>query len=427
MTKLRAWTFAALVVTLISVTSPSWGAAPSYKVLYEFQGPPDGYSPSASLILDASGNLYGTTQLGGTGVGAGTVFELTPTANGWTETVLYSFQAGTDGGVPNSTLVMDQAGNLYGTTEFGGSGSSGGCVLDDGCGIVFELTPPATQGGPWTESILYVFQGSTDGSFPNGVILDQFGNLYGTTVNAGDPSCGGGSGCGTAFELSPLAGGWTETTLYAFQETPDANQPESGLTIDASGNLYGATYWGGSGNGRGTIYELSPSNGSWSEKILYSFNGDQMNPGSTLVFDSAGDLVGTAEGGNHNGCCGEVFALKPEQNGNWTELVAFRFSQSNGGLGGANSATPAFDPHGNLYGTSGTSGKYKSGAVYQLRLTKNGIADTYYSFCAQTGCPDGDYPNGGVTLDSAGNVYGTTFQGGIGPQGGYGVVYEITP
>src|SRR5580704_10649516 len=221
MTKLRAWTFAALVVTLISVTSPSWGAAPSYKVLYEFQGPPDGYSPSASLILDASGNLFGTTQDGGTGVGGGTVFELTPTVNGWTEALLYTFQAGTDGVVPNSTLAMDQAGNLYGTTEFGGSGSSGGCVLDDGCGIVFELTPPATQGGPWTESILYVFQGSTDGAFPNGVILDQFGNLYGTTYNGGELSCADGSGCGTVFELSRVGDTWIETTLYVFQESPD--------------------------------------------------------------------------------------------------------------------------------------------------------------------------------------------------------------
>ena len=143
---------ATIALVSILLTPLCWSATPSYKVLYEFQGPPDGYNPSASLILDASGNLYGTTQVGGTGAGGGTVFELSPTATGWTEAVLYSFQAGNDGAYPNSTLVMDPTGNLYGTTEFGGSGSSGGCVETDGCGIVYELSAPATQGGPWTES-----------------------------------------------------------------------------------------------------------------------------------------------------------------------------------------------------------------------------------------------------------------------------------
>jgi uncharacterized repeat protein (TIGR03803 family) len=422
MTKVCAWTFAGLVIAMISLSEPGWAATPGEKVLYEFQGPPDGYNPSGSMIFDASGNLYGTTENGGTGRG-GTVFELTHTADGWMESVLYSFQGGTDGGEPNSTLVMDEAGNLYGTTEFGGSG---GCTSGDGCGIVFALTPPATQGGPWIESILYAFQGNTDGAYPNGVILDKFGNLYGTTYNGGDLSCADGSGCGTVFELSLVGGAWSETTLYTFQESPDGNLPESGLTIDASGNLYGATYWGGSGNGKGTVYELSPSNGSWSERTLYSFTGNQFYPGSTLVFDSEGDLVGTAAGGNPNDCCGEVFALRPHQNGNWTEVVAFRFGQSNGGFGALGLATPVFDSHGNLYGTSGISGKYNDGAVYQLKPTEP-INETYFSFCAQAGCPGGAYPDGGVTLDKAGNVYGTTLQGGIGSQGGYGVVYEITP
>src|SRR5580704_4321826 len=145
------------------------------------------------MILDAAGNLYGTTMTSGTD-DVGTVFELTPTPEGWTETVRYSFRNEPDGNYPNSTLVMDRAGNLYGTTGNGGAG----CVPVGGCGIVFELTP-STNGGSWAETILYSFQGSTDGALPTGVILDGSGNLYGTTTNGGNLSCSVppyGPGCG---------------------------------------------------------------------------------------------------------------------------------------------------------------------------------------------------------------------------------------
>jgi uncharacterized repeat protein (TIGR03803 family) len=422
MTKLRAWTFAGLVMALISITSLGWCATPSYKVLYEFQGPPtDGWDPRASMILDASGNLYGTTASGGAGVGAGTVFELTPTADGWTETVLYSFQAGTDGSNPSSPLVMDKAGNLYGTTEFGGSGNSF-CGTVGGCGIVFELTPPATQGGAWTESILYTFQGTTDGAFPNGVILDESGNLYGTAGSGGDFHYCVEYGCGTVFELSPVGGTWSETTLYAFSGPPDAVNPSSAVVMDASGNMYGASSAGGSGSGGyGAIYELSPSNGGWAEKVLYSLSLSIKSP-SALVFDGMGDLVGTAQGGPEH-WPNAVFALKAHPNGSWTEHTVFDFTDVDGG---ASNAAPVFDSHGNLYGTGG-EGEHNGGAVWRLGANKGVITDNYFSFCA-FGCPDGSLPEGGVTLDKAGNIYGTTIAGGIEcVSGGCGVVYEITP
>lgn len=368
------------------------------------------------MIFDASGNLYGTTAFGGM-VGAGDVFELTPTAGGWTETTLYSFQAGTDGIYPNTSLVLDGAGNLYGTTVYGGTGD----CLGTGCGIVFELTPP-TNGGPWTETILYSFQGGADGSVPTGgLILDRSGSLYGTTGLSGDLALCSGAGCGTAFELSSVAGAWTLTTLHTFLGGTDGSYP-SGLTMGSGGDLFGVTTFGGSA-GLGTIYELYPSSGGWAEKILYAFPGNGgrgHNPVSPLVFSSQGYLVGTAQGGNANGCCGEVFALVPHAGGEWSEVVAFRFTNQDGGNAIA-PPTPVFDSHGNLYGTGG-GGKYKSGVAYQLKRANGVVKETYYSFCATTGCPDGAGPESGLILDSSGNLYGTTIMGGL----GYGVVYEIT-
>lgn len=420
MTKLATLTLTGLVIALISFTELGWAAAPGQKVLYAFQGGSDGAYSVSGLIFDASGNLYGTTAGGGM-AGAGTVFELMPVSSGWSEVQLYSFQGGIDGNYANSTLVMDGAGNLYGTTRQGGTGS---CT--SGCGTVFELTPP-TNGGSWTESILYSFQDGADRASPNsGVILDKFGNLYGTTAGGGDSTvCQGG--CGMAFELSLLSGSWTKTTLYSFQGgTQDGANPLSGLTMDSDGNLYGATAYGGVG-GLGTVYQLFLSNGDWSEKILYAFPGHVgggglrgRNPSSTLVFNSQGYLVGTAEGGNANGCCGVVFALVPHSGGNWTETVAFRFTKENGG--GTSFATPVFDSHGNLYNTGG-GGQYDKGVAYRLKPGAHGVTDAYYSFCPNVGCSTGSNPAGGLILDGSGSLYGTTFFGGL----GYGVVYEITP
>jgi uncharacterized repeat protein (TIGR03803 family) len=415
---------AGLVVALILFTGASWAGTPGEKVLYAFQeGGTDGFEPQGGLIFDASGNLYGTTTVGGGPAEGGTVFELTPTANGWVETVLYSFQGGTDGDYPNASLVMDGAGNLYGTTLYGGTGP---CAVS-GCGTVFELMPPV-NGGPWTESILYSFQDGADGTFPSaGVILDKFGNVYGTTGNGGDLAECSGQGCGTVFELSAVSGVWAETTLYSFQGYPQDGATPKGLTMDSHGNLYGATTWGGVED-IGTIYELSPFDGTWSEKILYTFPAGEVrghglqgsNPDSTLVFNSKGDLFGTAQGGNQDGCCGVVFALTPSSGGNWNESV-YRFSSENGA---ASAGTLLFDAEGNLYGTSPSSGSFRQGTAYRLKLGPGRhVTEALYSFCSHTGCPNGSVPESGLILDGHGNLYGTTAEGGL----GWGVVYEITP
>ncbi len=207
----------------------------------------DGWIPSAGLIFDAAGNLYGTTGLGGTD-GVGTVFELTRAGGGWTEQVLYNF--GTDGAYPGGGLTFDSAGNLYGTT-----GEGGIHIL----GTVFELTP--TVGGGWTETVLHNFGSGTDGAYPGaGVTFDAAGNLYGTTQYGGTyNSCSGG--CGTVFELTPTAGGgWTEQVLLNFNGTGGAN-PYAGLIFDGAGNLYGTTqftYDNCSGFYCGTVFELMP-------------------------------------------------------------------------------------------------------------------------------------------------------------------------
>ena len=416
MTKLWAWTLATVVIALVSFTERSWAAAPTEKAIYAFKSGTDGSSPRGSLVFDSSGNLFGTTEAGGAG-NAGTVFELTRTSGGWSEAIVYSFQGGTDGDDPNAGLVIDGAGNLYGTTVFGGAGS---CAA--GCGTVFELTPQV-NGGSWTESVLYSFQGDDDGAHPySGVILDKFGNLYGTASVGGNLlACPTIGGCGTVFELSSASGSWTKTTLHTFQGgTQDGASPNSGLTIDGNGHLYGATSAGGIDN-VGLVYELYTSNGNWSEKVLHVFTGDcarGCNPESTLVFNGMGYLVGTVQARNSSFCCGIVLALVPSSGGTWIEKVVFRFNSPTNTI-----ATPVFDAQGNYYDTSSLSGRNGSGRAYRLHWTKGGVTATFFGFCSQYGCPDGAAPSGGVILDGSGNLYGTASFGGL----GYGVVYEITP
>ena len=209
----------ALIVVLILV--PGASAASKYKVLYRFTGGTDGRSPDANVVFDSAGNLYSTTYGGGAN-GSGTVFELTPNSDGsWTEMVLYSFTGGADGGGAYAPLIFDAGGSLYSTTYYGGA---------NGYGVVFELTP--SSGGNWTETVIYSFQGGTDGARPvSGLIFDAAGNLYGMTDHGGKPGCNwyGGSGCGTVFELKPnLDGSWTESVLYAFAGGKDGGYPRHG-------------------------------------------------------------------------------------------------------------------------------------------------------------------------------------------------------
>jgi len=341
-------------------------------VLYSFTGSTDGGFPEASVILDSSGNIYGTTTRGGA-FNEGTVFEMSPQAGGgWTEQVLYSFGTNAnDGSIPGDGLIMDSSGNLYGTTEQGGNLKS---CLDQGCGTVFEIAP----GG--AETVLYRFKGTTDGWYPVGnLIADSSGNLYGTTEYAGNTGDCSGTGCGTIYELTT---GGAKKTLYTFQgwTKSDGSQPTAGLIFDANGNLYGTTRGGGNGpgcyQGCGTVYEL-PSNGAGgfgSEEVLYQFQGwavggniDGAFPWAALLMDSSGDLFGTTQGGGERCGCGTVFELSPN-GGSYNESVLFSFDRGTGigttGFSPENSLIE--DQSGNLYGTTFSGGYRHSGVAFEI-------------------------------------------------------------
>ncbi len=350
------------------------------KVLHSFGSGADGAYPDANLILDSDGNLYGTTSgggihsCGGFPDNCGTVFELSPKeGGGWTEKVLYSFGGSPDGYLPIAGLVLDAAGNLYGTTYYGGVH---GCNdVANNCGTVFELSP--RQGGGWTEKVLHSFGKGTDGYWPyGGLILDAAGNLYGTTVVGGvDTTCEViFSGCGTVFELSPDgSGGWSEKLLHSFGKGTDGTQPQAGLIFDAAGNLYGTTTAGGihpcsDGFGCGTVFELAPDGrGDWTEQVLHSFNdngSDGYDSYAGLIIDAAGNLYGTTvDGGIHD--YGAMFEVSPAGGGHWTEKVLHSFN-----FNGTDPAYPAagliFDAHGNLYGTSYAGGAYITGTVFEF-------------------------------------------------------------
>ena len=290
--------------------SPSEGGWSETQLHLFVGGPQDGGAPGfASVVMDAAGNVYGTTELGGL-YGDGIVFKLSPLPDGgWTETVLHNFGSGTDGNRPEATLIIDAAGNLYGTTYLGGV---------DGRGTVFELSP--AEGGGWTETVLHNFSyNRPDGSYPQAdLIMDAVGNLYGTTSGGGyfgnRYGCGQ-MGCGTVFELSPReGGGWTETVLYRFQ-SPNGMDPFGGVVMDAAGNLYGATHDGGA-FGYGVAFKLSPhEGGDWTETVLHSFGSgsDGKGPYGDVVLDGAGNLYGTTfTGGSSPYCpggCGVVWEI----------------------------------------------------------------------------------------------------------------------
>jgi uncharacterized repeat protein (TIGR03803 family) len=303
--------------TVFKLTRTSAGGW-KFNIIHRFKGP-DGQGPSfGNLIFDSSGNLYGTTVLGGA-YGFGTVFELSPSGSAWTEKVLYSFGPPSDDiNTPSAALTWDAAGNLYGTAFAGGTNNNGG---------VFEL---ATSGSGWNEKVLYTFTGP-DGSMPiTDLTWDSAGDLYGTTTY------GGTYGKGIVFELTPSFGGWTETILYSFTGGADGWIPESGVIFDTDGNLYGTAYVGGStscpdgyGQGCGAIYQLVPSMGSWMFNVLHTFDGvDGSQPDADLTLDSAGNLYGTALSGGlyckRSSCDGVLFKLS-QSGGSWIETVLHSF------------------------------------------------------------------------------------------------------
>jgi uncharacterized repeat protein (TIGR03803 family) len=408
---------AAIVATAVFISlSTSTAAGQTETVIHSFQPTTsEGASPSGGVVFDKAGAIYGTTSSYGA-YGGGMVYKLTPptTKTGtWTETILHSFPDPSivnDGRSPGGP-IFDKSGALLGTTGDGGY---------SGAGTVFTLQPPAIAGGKWSYEILYNFKGplsggGSDGSFPNAeVIFDAKGNLYGTT------RLGGTYGQGTVFKLAPPAtqgGTWTESILYNFSGGSDGGTPESPLTM-RNGSLYGAANAGGSG--LGVIFQLKPVGAAWTESVLYSFPPDGVdggNPQGGLVFDKKGSLYGTAQGGNPG--YGAAFKLSPSGS-TWTESVIYNFT-------GTTSQYPSpglvFDSAGNLYGTAqGYETIY--GFVFELSPPGTSGSDwtetTQYSF---TGGTDGAYPEGLLVL-RAGNLYGTTYEGG---SANGGVVFEIKP
>jgi uncharacterized repeat protein (TIGR03803 family) len=315
----------------------------------------DGAFPIGTLVMDSSGNLYGTTYAGGFR-GEGTVFEISPkVGGGWTETLLHSFKTnGNDGLVPFAGLTMDSAGNLYGTTVVGGPLNMG---------TVFELSPSSS--GTWTEKILFAFNGSNGYQPWVTPVFDSLGNLYGTTEQ------GGAFGYGTVFELSYSSGAWSETVLHSFDNDGiDPISPQTGLMLDSHGNLYGTAPVGAAFGG-GAVFELTPGAGGWKYSIIYAFNfnsnHDGINPQSTLIIDPAGNLYGTTGYGGTGTCtsgCGTVFMLTPSA-GTWTETILHNFSGTPDGLG---SVTPLIrDASGNLYGTAIAGGVFGHGLAFEIK------------------------------------------------------------
>jgi uncharacterized repeat protein (TIGR03803 family) len=323
----------------------------------------DGAGPSAPLVFGPGGLLFGSTINGGNNLdcfgsfyGCGTIFTLHPTATAchsalcqWIENPIYQFPDQSEGFEPMGDLAFDHAGNLYGATKFGGN-----CFVDNGCGIVFQLT---RSGSGWTKTTLHNFTDQPDGALPySGVIMDRSGNLYGTTA------AGGAGDWGTVYELTPSGGGWTETILYRFQNLDDGNQPLGGMVMDAAGNLYGTTSGGGSGGG-GTVFELSPSGGGWTFSVLASFSGVNLDgPWGDLAFDSAGNLYGTTHAGGAFGL-GSVFKLTPS-GGQWTYTDLHDFTCSNDD--GVPQAGVTLDSNGTIYGSATGCTSHENGVVWEI-------------------------------------------------------------
>jgi uncharacterized repeat protein (TIGR03803 family) len=395
---------AVCAITVILATS---AAGASLKTIYKMNAS----TSDAPLVRDAAGNLYGTTEDGGNTAcsgGCGTVFELSPTAaGGWKFTALHKFTGGADGELIYAGLALDASGNVYGTALRGGK---------YGFGDVFELSP--VSGGGWKFSVLYSFQNTNDGAnpsqgvtldasgnvfgvsnttvfelspvsghgwkyktlhvlrglqYPMSVTLDPAGNIFGVTADGGITNANCLNGCGTAFELTQVAGVWKYTLLYAFTGNADGAMPLGSLTLDALGNLYGVSGLGGNIDscpyGCGTVFELTPSGSAWTETVLLAFDyTDGEQPHGQLVFDASGNLYGTTEFDSASNCaCGVAYELTPGSAGNWTQTVLHVFA----------------------------------------------------------GGSDGSFPYAGLVSDGSGHFYGTTESGGN--TTGTGTVFEVTP
>jgi uncharacterized repeat protein (TIGR03803 family) len=418
-----------LLVVLLGAVGSAWAGE---RVILTFNGT-NGDSPQSNLIADSAGNLYGVTNIGG-GVGCspnpgcGVVFRYSKTSGVWKETILHRFTGGNDGSFPNS-IILDSAGNIYGTTVHGG-GKGGTCNSGTDCGVVFRLTPAIS--GSWPEKILYRFSG-TDGLQPNALAFDSHGNLYGTTEGGGGESatCQFTAGCGVVFSLTPTASGpWTLTAIHSFIDVAGDGQGALGLAIGAGDVLYVTTFSGGNytdtGGLDGAIFQFTKGTSGWTDTMIHSFGGtgDGFYPYSAAILDAAGNLYGPTNGGPNY--YGYIYELSPVSGGGWTESILYKFGA---GIDGNNPRSQlAFDAAGNLYGTTlyggGTAGKCEYGCGTIFKLTPSSSAPWPESLATRFVDSNGAHPLGALVLNTDGNLYGTASYGGANNDG---VLFELTP
>lgn len=393
---------------LMLLCGAAW--ASSTQVIYNFGGDADGEYVDTDLVLDSAGNIYGTSVQGGT-FSSGTVFQLTPSG---VHTVLYNFTSGADGAQPYKGVTLDAAGNLYGTAVTGGGGSCEG-----GCGVVYKLT---NSGGTWTETVIHAFTGGTDGSGPgSGLAIDAAGNLYGTTP------IGGSFGFGVVYQMVPNGDGtWSFNVLHEFTGGNDGGGGGAGRMIfDSAGNLYGVNTEGGA-NGAGTVFELRQNSGHWQLKTLYTFLGGASGsfPYGGLLMDRTGNLYGTTYYGGQS-FIGLVYKLE-QHNGQW-RLAPNPYSFVGGRDGASPISNLVFDNLGNLYGTTSEGGSATCGGcgtIFKLTPSVGGgwIEKVVYRF---PGTPGPGFVYNGMIADPSGTFfYGATVHGGPTDDG---TIYTFTP
>ena len=405
----HAQAFVARVAFLLTIFVTLGLSAQQLNQLVTFNGK-NGNNPGGKLAMDGAGNIYGTTFYGGrfADFGPGTVYRLTNKDSGWAFTTLYDFTGYNDGKNPWGGVTLGPDGALYGTTYGGGL---------YGYGVVFKLQPPPTECKTatcyWTETVIHNFTGGSDGSAPQGVLVfDSAGNLYGSTIAGGEGSHG------VVYELSPAQGSWNISILHAFIGGSDGSGPEDGVAIDRSGNIYGTTFLGGA-DSAGVIYQLVHGQSGWTENILHSFAGgdDGIYP-TALAIDPSGNLFGgTTEGGANKS--GTVFELQPS-GGGFSYSIIYQFGTLFGGPCDAECGY-TLDSAGNLYG-AGDGGTGEGGVVFELSPSNGSWNVTVlWSFDVQ----DGYDPSGWPILDAQGNLYGTTEYGGGGQRRKFLAAYAV--